>query len=428
MITEVKTSIEGLEIGMYVSRLDRPWLKTPFKLQGLHIKTTDDIEKLRKYCNYVYVDVEKGSAPDPRFWVLKQDPGNHHQPENIRRKTVSAATGHSRDDFSHLRKQHYPTSSKFTRELETAKDVYQEINTDLKQMLSELERGGELNIAAVRKGISDMTDSIIRNPSAMMWIISLRSLDDYSYSRALSTSVWCATFGRHLGLEKPSIETLAIGGLLLDIGKTGLPQDLLHKKGPLSTQEFSQIQTHVDLGVKILANNSKNNADGGIPMEVLQMVATHHERADGSGYPQHLSNTEIPLFGRIAGIVDSYDAMNSRRPHLDADAKPPHEAIAELYALRGGKFQAEMIEQFIQAVGLYPTGSLVELSTGEVGAVVAINGLRRLRPSVILLLDKDKEPLPQFVMLDLSRESEEITVSRGLPLGAYGIDMNELFL
>ena len=98
------------------------------------------------------------------------------------------------------------------------------------------------------------------------------------------------------------------------------------------------------------------------------------------------------------------------------------------YALRGGKFQAELIEQFIQAVGLYPTGSLVELSTGEVGAVVAVNGLRRLRPSVILLLDKDKEPLPEFVMMDLSQAGEDITVSHGLPVGAYGVDMNELFL
>ncbi|MGB5540947.1 MAG: HD-GYP domain-containing protein [Gammaproteobacteria bacterium] len=428
MITEVKTSIEGLEIGMFVSRLDRPWLKTPFTLQGVQIKTRDDIEKLRKYCNYVYVDVEKGSTPDPRFWVLKEGTGNHQQPANARRHNRIPVNVHSRDEFSKVRKQQYSTSTQFTSELETAKDIVKEINTDLKQMLTKLERGGELDIAAVRKGISDMTESIIRNPSAMMWIISLRSLDDYSYSRALSTSVWCATFGRHLGLEKSSIENLALGGLLLDIGKTGLPQELLHKKGPLNPEEFGQIQTHVDLGVKILANSKQPGSGGIIPMEALQMVATHHERADGSGYPQSLANNEIPLFGRIAGIVDSYDAMNSRRPHLDADAKPPHEAIAELYALRGGKFQAELIEHFIQAVGLYPTGSLVELSTGEVGAVVAINGLRRLRPSVILLLDKDKEPLPQFVMMDLSQASEDITVAHGLPVGAYGVDMNELFL
>ncbi len=158
------------------------------------------------------------------------------------------------------------------------------------------------------------------------------------------------------------------------------------------------------------------------------MVATHHERADGSGYPQGLSNNEIPLFGRIAVIVDSYDAINSRHVHGQGRAKSPHEAISELYELRGSKFQTELIEQFIQAVGLYPTGSLVELNTGEVGAVVAINGLRRLRPTVILLLDKNKEPLPEFIMTDLSKINDSIAVVRGLPVGSYGIDMNELFL
>ncbi len=428
MKTEVKTSIEGLEVGMYVSRLDRPWLKTPFKLQGVQIKTTDDIKQLRKYCNYVYVDVEKGISPDPRFWMLRDDPKNPVQPKRTSVHAKSPAREHTRDDFSHLKKHDYTVSTQFTGELESAKKVYQDVSSDLKQILSKLERGGELDVASIRKGVSDMTESIIRNPSAMMWIISLRSQDDYTYSRALSCSVWCATFGRHLGLEKSSIESLAIGGLLLDIGKTSLPQNLLHKKLPLSPEETTQLQTHVDLGVKTLANTSQNVSGSRLPMEVLQMIATHHERADGSGYPQGLSNNEIPLFGRIAGIVDSYDAMNSKRPHIDANAKSPHEAITELYELRGRKFQTELVEQFIQAAGLYPTGSLVELNTGEVGAVVATNGLRRLRPSVVLLLDKDKEPLPQFVMMDLSQASESITVAHGLPVGAYGIDMNELFL
>jgi hypothetical protein len=120
--------------------------------------------------------------------------------------------------------------------------------------------------------------------------------------------------------------------------------------------------------------------------------------------------------------------MTSQCPYIKGRPMAPHEAITELYELRGEKYQAELIEQFIQAVGLYPTGSLVELNTGEVGAVVEVNGLRRLRPSIILLLDKDKEPLPEFVKMDLSQMSEEVTVAHGLKSGTYGIDMNQLFL
>jgi HD-GYP domain-containing protein (c-di-GMP phosphodiesterase class II) len=428
MKTEVKTSIEGLEVGMYVSRLDRPWIKTPFALQGLDIKSAADIEKLRKYCNYVFVDVEKGSSPDPRFWVLREGPRNYSQPKSNTCQTTSEKTRRGYDDFTHLRKTNYSTTARFESELETAKDIYKDIKDDLKQVLSDLKRGRDLDVETVKKGISVMTESIIRNPTAMMWVISLRKADDYTYSRSLGTSVWCATFGRHLGLEMSSLEALALGGLLLDIGKSMLPKELLQISGTLSTEQKQQMDTHVDLGVKILADSQNAPSGERIPLEVLKMVATHHERADGSGYPQGLENNEIPLFGRIAGIVDSYDAMNSQQPFVNGRPMAPHEAITELYELRDSKYQTELIEQFIQAVGLYPTGSLVELSTGEVGAVVAVNGLRRLRPSVVLLLDKNKEPLPEFVQMDLSQMSENITVSHGLKSGAYGIDMNQLFL
>lgn len=158
------------------------------------------------------------------------------------------------------------------------------------------------------------------------------------------------------------------------------------------------------------------------------MIATHHERADGSGYPQGLTNAEIPIFGRIAGIVDSFDAMTSKRPYVTSGPMPPHEAIAELYELRGKTFQGELVEQFIQTVGLYPTGSLVELNTGAVGAVIAVNGLRRLRPSIMLLLDENKEPLQEFKYVDLSLTEEKLSVATGLPPGTYGIDMKEIFL
>ena len=428
MKTEIKTSIEGLEVGMYVSRLDRPWIKTPFELQGLNIKSADDIEKIRKYCKYVYVDVEKGSSPEPCFWVLRQAQRNNNHPQKAPSRTKSANTHLASDEFTRVKKINHTTTTRFEPELETAKNIYKEITDDLAQVMPWTKLGKDLDIETLKQGISIMTESIIRNPAAMMWVISLRKADDHTYSRSLGTSVWCATFGRHLGLEKSSLEALALGGLLLDIGKSKLPKKLLQKNGPLNPEEKQQMDMHVDLGVKILADSQNAHAGEKIPNEVLKMIATHHERADGSGYPQCLVNNEIPLFGRIAGIVDSYDAMTSQCPYMKRDLLTPHEAIAELYELRDRDFQIELIEQFIQAVGLYPTGTLVELSTGEVGAVIAVNGLKRLRPSIIVLLDENKELLSKFVPMDLSQTSEDITITRGLTSGAYGINMSELFL
>jgi hypothetical protein len=139
----------------------------------------------------------------------------------------------------------------------------------------------------------------------------------------------------------------------------------------------------------------------------------------------------IPVYGRIMGLVDSYNAMTCVRPH--ARSRSPHSAVAELYKLRDTLFQAELVEQFIQTCGIYPTGTLVELSTGEVGVVIAVHSLKRLRPNVMLLLDKDKAPLRSFRTIDLGEQElddqgQPLSVKGGLPAGAFNINVKELFL
>jgi hypothetical protein len=165
----------------------------------------------------------------------------------------------------------------------------------------------------------------------------------------------------------------------------------------------------------------------------LTMLATHHERLDGSGYPRKLSGDEIPLVGRIAGIVDSYDAMIAERPY--ARPKSAYDAVRELKRLGGVAFPTQLVELFIQAVGVFPTGTLVELNTGEVGVVTGQNRFRRLRPEVMLILDAQKEMRDEFATVDLltcdeNAGSKEPTlwIKRGLERGAYGIDPAEYFL
>jgi HD-GYP domain-containing protein (c-di-GMP phosphodiesterase class II) len=428
MKKEVKTSVDGLEIGMYVSRLDKPWLKTPFELQGFHIRTDLDIERLRKYCNYVYVDVEAGSSPAPRFWALREGPKTYTKPHRPPERKSSSHTAPAHNEYTGLRQTTYENTVKYDAELKTATQAYETINGEFQKVLANLHRGDEIDLRPLQESISNVVDSILRNPEAMALVVQLQQLDDYSYKRSLGTAIWCATFGRHLGLDKQSIESLALGGLLLDTGKSRIPVALLKKKAALSPEERIQMQTHVDLGLRMLTASINGSGTQKLSIEVLRMIATHHERADGSGYPQGLTNADIPIFGRIAGIVDSFDAMTSNRPYAPGGPMPPHEAIAELYQLRGTAYQAELVEQFIQTVGLYPTGSLVELNTGAVGAVIAVNGLRRLRPSIMLLLDENKEPLQEFQYIDLSLTNEDLSVATGLPPGAYGINMKEVFL
>jgi len=163
------------------------------------------------------------------------------------------------------------------------------------------------------------------------------------------------------------------------------------------------------------------------------MIATHHERFDGSGYPHSLKGDAIPLLGRIAGIVDCYDAMISERSY--AKAKSAYDAVRELKRLGDVAFPSALVELFIQAVGVFPTGTLVELNTGEVGIVIGQNRFRRLRPEVMLILDSKKQPRQEFTTIDLltcdgNMEKAEPTlwITRGLERGAYGIDPKEYFL
>jgi HD-GYP domain-containing protein (c-di-GMP phosphodiesterase class II) len=185
------------------------------------------------------------------------------------------------------------------------------------------------------------------------------------------------------------------------------------------------VRLHVKHALDILGQTQ------GVSQKVIDAVATHHERHDGSGYPHGRSGGDIPMFGRIMGIIDSYDAMTGPRPH--ARARSPHQAVMELYEGRDRLYQAELVEQFIQTCGIYPTGSLIELTDGRVGVVTAIHALKRLRPSVMLLLDEGKQPLIEFRSLDLSEHTEDsegrvLNVKCSLPPGAYGVDITELFL
>ena len=408
---EFRVSVRGLELGMFVSRLDRPWLDTPFLMQGFLISSDDELQKLQRICSYVYVDVELGGSPDPRF--IELDSSDLMEAAKVR------------DEFVQMRKTDWTIQTDFQTELAHAEVAHDVLQRGIEEVMEDLKSGRELDLGKLREGVDAMIDSITRNPSAFNWLKEIKRKDNYSYQHALGCSVWAASFGRHLGLEREDLRELALGGLLFDVGKTRLPPELLSKKQRLDDNEAKVMQRHVEYGVELLEKTP------GISPAIMEMVTTHHERHNGTGYPHGLSGSDIPINGRIIGMIDSYDALTHMRTY--AQGLSPHQAVAELYQSRGTLFQAELVEQFIQTCGIYPTGSLVELSNGQVGVVTAVHSLKRLRPSVMLLLDSDKLPLAQFRTIELGEVMEDSTgqplgIKSGLPPRAYGIDPAELFL
>lgn len=277
----------------------------------------------------------------------------------------------------------------------------------------------------IKRSVEPMIDSISRNPDACIWLTRLKQQDEYTYQHSLAASIWAVALGRQLGLPRSDLRSLAIVGLLFDIGKLRVEPELLHCPRPLTPEEFDAVKEHVRYGVEMIGETGLMNSD------VLDMVAHHHERYDGSGYPQGLAGDDIPIFGRIAGIVDSYDAVTGRRSY--AKTKSPSAAIKMLHDAKDIDFQAELVEEFIQAVGIYPAGTLVELSSGEVVVVVAEYRTRRLRPRKMVILDADKQPVSGVRMIDLLKETHckdgrPLDIVSSLEPGAYGIDMNSIHL
>jgi HD-GYP domain-containing protein (c-di-GMP phosphodiesterase class II) len=406
---EIRISAQGLTPGMFVSRLDKPWIETPFPMEGVAVRTPDDVARLQRICSHVWVDLQRGAAPELRYYAFESP----------------APSKAAQDEYDNLRATRWQIQSDLKTELREAEQVHASVEASLQEVMQDLQEGKRLDVDKLRDGVEAMIDSILRNPAALIWLREMKQKDRYAYQHALGCSIWAASFGRHLGLERAELRVLALGGLLCDVGKTRLPGWLLDKAEPFTRQDQLDVRAHVQHGLDILAQNPD------LPAAIVEIVATHHERHDGSGYPKGLSGTQIPMFGRIMGIVDSYDAMTSNRPH--APARSLHDAINELYRQRGVLFQPELVEHFIQSCGIYPIGTLVELSDGQVGVITEIHSLKRLLPRVMLLLDGEKRPLARFREIDLSQldqadPGQRMTIRKGLPNGSFGLDPVELFL
>ncbi|MCY7353774.1 MAG: DUF3391 domain-containing protein [Lysobacter sp.] len=401
-IEEREIGIEELAAGMYVCRLDRPWTETPFPLQGFMVNSDAQISLLRSYCNRVWVDVERGrAAPDAPLHTLE------------RRQGVEALVGST---------QHFDVTS-VEQEIPVAREVLYNVSRLTANILDYLRAGHLLTAQDVNAAAAPIVKSVLRNADAFFLVNAMRKRDAYGYTHAINCSALAAAFGRNLGLPEDVLVELASGGLLLDVGKVQLPPGLLAHPGVLDAGQMTQARTHVELSLQLIAGSGQSAI-------VHDMVRSHHERCDGSGYPDALQGAGIPLFGRIAAIIDSFDAMTSDRPH--ARALPRHEALQRIYRDRDVLYQAELVEQFISCLGVYPTGSLVELSSGEVAVVMAQNPTRRLRPRVMVLTDADKHLRGQFMPLDLMLQPEEVSnrveIVRPLPAGAHGLDPSELYL
>ena len=441
MLAVEKITIDSSDaaIGMYVSMLDRPWLETPFVFQGFTIRDRMDIELLQSYCSDIQIDVQKSGLTRLQVKSLLASA----TPTKKRAKRVPSRTMKWRGKllrrlrnlllrFGLTRQQKaqsepgeegYKVTSTVRGEAANAYAAYKALSLQYLEVVKFTRESGIIPTQVVNKAVRPFIKSILRNPDAMAWTIFSRR--DGGLSRAVATSAWCVMFGRHLGFDRNALSDLAVGGLLLDIGNIHLPADVLNIDGEMNREQFLTMSKHVEHGLKVL------RLSGSVSDNVRDMVQFHHERADGSGYPMGLHGNKIPVYGRIAAIADAYDAMTTKKSY--SQSLGAFDAARALNDMRGKQFSAEVVEQFLCTVGMFPTASVVELNNGMIGLVLEQNRDNTLRPRVMLLLDRDRKPLkkPKFLeMRDLPLDATHaaaLWIVKGHEHGAFGIDPKDYF-
>lgn len=262
-----KVNVAYLKTGMYVSKLDRPWIDTPFLLEGFLIQTENELSVLNQYCSYVYIDTNRGIG------------ATHYIEKAARLKTNPYLERFLQDN---RKKVQYENTKSTKEEFPTAQIALEDACDQVAHIMDDVKQGKNLNIQAVRGVVEPILDSIIRNSEAYMWLLMMQKKSAYTYSHSVNNCALAIAFGRFMGLPKKDLRTLSTGLLMMDMGSVNIPQGILNKKGELTDAEYRVVKKHVEQGVKILKTTK------GINTDIINITLTHHERFDGNGYPSAL--------------------------------------------------------------------------------------------------------------------------------------------
>jgi HD-GYP domain-containing protein (c-di-GMP phosphodiesterase class II) len=403
--------VRELRFGMYVTKLDRPWTDTPFMFQGFVLRTEKQFDALKKFCKTVFVDPEK--------YDRSAEPSSQTSPPPAPTPRVEPAM-QIRGNVAYKRtatvKVELPRAARaFRRSTAVVAEISRALQT----------QGGVIDSERARQASVQITESVERNPDAITLLAKMQEKGGGVLSRAVEVSVMMAVFGRYLQYSREQLMVLSALGLLQDVGKLRLPQGLLNKSTQFTSEEEALYRSHVNHSVEILSQTP------GLPPDFSGLASLHHERYDGSGYPRGLRGNAISLLGSIAGLIDAYDMLIAPAPW--GEQISPSVAFGVLFKQRGVKFPPGLVEQFIQCMGAFPVGSVVEMQTGEIGVVISQNLVRRLQPRVMLVRDAKGNPINPHLVLDLMKEpmagkGKPYSIRLTLDSSQVTIDPKELFL
>lgn len=381
----LRLACADLLLGMFVFELDCPWSKTPFAMGGFHLKNIEDIEILSKHCKHVVIDTNKGVQPRK---------GRKNQ------LTILSSARRAAPELNSIKidRNAYPVTKSIKQQIDKAHRLHLSLKASFAQQALAVRNGEEMDLPELEKVLSSIITSVVANPQTHIWLLNTDPADRGDTDYCVRSSIWAIVLARQVGLSLHEIKVLGLGTLLADIGMQLLPERLVIKRGPFRKKEFLAYRKHIDFGVELLSHYPD------LDDRVSTIVKCHHERQDGRGFPRKLRGKQIPLLARFANLAYCFERL--LRSNGEGVATPPSKALTKLYKQRALKFPEQLVVELIHVMGTYPIGSLVTLSSGEIGLVLEQNLTERLSPKIAVLTDSSQALLEKPVVTDLANQEK----------------------
>lgn len=373
-----KIKVEQLSLGMHIHELCGSWMSHPFWRTNFILKDPEDIQRIRQSgIKEVWIDSAKGLDVE----------------EAERQEQVAAAVEIVLSQASDRIEP--PKQVTLAEEVRKAAKICAKATEAVQSMFQELRMGKAISFKSAISFVDEISSSMRRNPRALISLARLKTADNYTYMHSVAVSGLMMGLARQMGFKEDEIREAGLAGLFHDIGKAKLPMKVLNKPGKLTDEEFMIIKAHSSEGHKILEEGKDINET------LLNVCLHHHEKTDGSGYPHHQKGEEISLYTKMCAVCDVYDAITSNRPYkLGWD---PSESIQKMTEWSDGHFDKEVFYAFVKCVGIYPTGSLIRLTSGRLGVVLDQSEKSLLIPQVKTFYSTRTMAYIKPEIVDLSR-------------------------
>ncbi len=399
-----RVPVTSLRVGMYITDMNNDWVPHNTRNRRGFLRDDATIDKIRQLgVEYVYIDADRGldCADAEPAWEV-----------DLRSEALLEQAGELTPS--------QPRQRPLADELQVAAKVHGEAQTLVNHVMQDVKLGRAIDIAPFNEVAEELQASVLRNPNALSCLGRIRQKDRYLMEHSVNLSVLMSLYGRGMGHSADVLKQTIVGALLHDIGKILTPEHILHKPGRLTLDELDIMKKHARDSRDILL------ATQGIGELTVLTAAQHHERMDGSGYPEGLTGDEISIYGRMVAIADVYDALTADRVYHKG--LTPTQGLKKLLEWSGSHLDPDLVRQFIRCIGIYPVGSLVLLESGRLGVVIETNDDDQRLPVVRLVYHtKFHLPIPTEV-LDLAQVRNQDRIDRAVNPADYGIDIRKLMI